>query len=124
MKYLNCISVAILTLISSLSVAEEIILDTPNTATTLPLKNRYASTFFTVDEDNFNVVVAVSMGTDVDDQLVRQIVQLADGQTFQLSIGGYADHENATTIRMHRKKDLIITDVQSCETRESMANCI
>ena len=123
MKYLKTVSAAIFALASSVSVAEEIILDTPNSATTLPVKNRYASAFFTVNQGHFNVVVALSMGTGVNDQLIRQVIQLADGQSYQLSIGGYAGHEVTTRIEMSREKDFIVADIQSCEPGEDSVNC-
>lgn len=93
-------------------------------ATTLKIADRYASIFYTVDSDIYRVVIAFSTGTDDNAQLVRQSFQLADRQSYNLSIGGYGANEQATTINLKRKDDLILAEVVTCDSRDRMVNCI
>jgi hypothetical protein len=123
MKYLAfLLSILIFSNASSV-MADAIVMDKPKIASTLPFADRYASAFYIVDRDYFNVVIAFAAGVEGSEQLIRQRIQLADGQTYRLSIGGYGDNEQATTISMTRKKDVILADVMRCESRETMAKC-
>lgn len=124
MKYLSPFLAAILTLTASLAMAETIVIETPNASTSLRFGERYASTFYTVDGDHFNVIVAFSAGPDENAQLVRQVFQLKDGQSYRVSIGGYGADQQATTIKMKREKDQILADVVTCDSREMIASCI
>jgi hypothetical protein len=123
MKYLVfLLSILIFSNASSV-MADAIVMDKPKIAITLPFDDRYASAFYIVDGDYFNVVIAFAAGVAGSEQLIRQRIQLADGQTYRLSIGGYGDNEQAITISMTRKKDVILADVMRCESRETMAKC-
>jgi hypothetical protein len=77
-----------------------------------------------VDGDHFNVIVAFTAGPDENAQLVRQVFQLKDGQSYRVSIGGFGGNQQATAIKMKREKDHILADVISCESREKIASCI
>jgi hypothetical protein len=109
---------------STLAIAEERVMDQPMIATTLRFADRYASAFYTVDKDHYKVVVAYAAGPKDDEQLIRQTIQLKDGQTYRLSIGGYGDNEQASTISMTRTNDRIMAEVVTCKSKESMENCI
>jgi hypothetical protein len=124
MKYLCFLLAIALMTGSSMAIAEQSVLDQPMTATTLRFADSYASAFFTVDKDNYNVVVAYAAGPKDSEQLIRQTIQLKDGQTYRLSIGGYGDNEQASTISMTRTNDRIMADVVTCKSKESMENCI
>ncbi|MES9832376.1 MAG: hypothetical protein ABW139_09045 [Candidatus Thiodiazotropha sp. DIVDIV] len=124
MKHLNLLLTITLLTFSSLATCEETVIDTPMAATTLKLADRYASIFYTVDSDIYRVVIAFSTGTDDNAQLVRQSFQLADRQSYNLSIGGYGANEQASTINLKRKDDLILAEVVTCDSRDRMVNCI
>jgi hypothetical protein len=124
MKYLSLFLTATLTLTTSLVMAETTLMDTPNASASLRFGDQYASAFYTVDGDHFNVIVAFSAGPEEDAQLVRQVFQLKDGQSYRVSIGGYGDNQQATTIKMKRERDHILADVVTCDSRAKIANCI
>jgi high-affinity nickel permease len=124
MKYLQTLFVTMLFFSVPFAVSDEIVIDTPMAATTLAFAERHASIFYTVNEDNFKVILAFPVGAVENEQLVRQSLQLADGQSYQLSIGGYGINEQASTISITRKDDHILAGVVTCETKEQMANCI
>lgn len=123
MKYLAFLLSFLFFADTSSVMADAIVMDQPKVANTLPFADRYASAFYIVDRDFFNVVIAFATGVEGSEQLIRQRIQLADGQTYRLSIGGYGDNEQATTISMTRKKEVILADVMRCESRETMAKC-
>jgi hypothetical protein len=104
--------------------AETTLIQTPNTSTSLRFGDRYASAFYTVDGDHFNVTVAFSAGPEAHAQLVRQVFQLKDGQSYRVSIGGYGADQQATTIKMKREREHILADVVTCDSRAKIANCI
>ena len=104
--------------------ALEIEINTPNTAVTLPMEGRKGSAFYTVENDRFNVVVAFTVGSDEKEQLIRQVIQLTDGQTYRVSIGGFGSNLKATTISLARKNMAILASVVSCDTKETMSNCL
>jgi len=124
MKTSWLLTLAVLTAVSSSAAAEQVVMDTPLIATTLPFSDRYASAFYTVDREHFNLVVAFSIGQDEAAQLIRQTIQLDEGQTYRLSIGGYATHQQATTLRLTRQNDRILAEVTICESRARVANCL
>ncbi|MES9940790.1 MAG: hypothetical protein ABW104_10555 [Candidatus Thiodiazotropha sp. 6PLUC2] len=124
MKYLNLLLTITLSTLSSLALCEQTVIDTPMAATTLKLDDRYASVFYTADKDVFKVVVAFSTGSDDNEQLIRQSFQLADRQSYNLSIGGYGINEQASTINLKRKGGRIFAEIVSCKSRDKMVNCI
>jgi hypothetical protein len=108
---------------SSMAIADEHVMDQPMTATTLRFADRYISAFYTVDKDDYNIVIAYAAGSQEGEQLIRQTVQLKDGQSYRLSFGGYGGNEQASTISMTRTKDRILASVVTCDTKEQMARC-
>jgi hypothetical protein len=124
---MNCIRWLIAAALSTgtaLATAEETIIDQPMTATSLRFADRYASVFYTVDSERYNLVVAIAAGAQDNAQLIRQTIQLKDGQSYRLSIGGYGNNEQATTIRMTRRDKRIVANVITCPSKADMANCI
>jgi hypothetical protein len=104
--------------------AIEFVMSTPNAAVTLPIEGSKGSSFYVVDGERFNVIVAFTVGSEDKEQLVRQVIQLMDGQTYQVSIGGFGLDTKATTVRLTRKDQAILAKVVSCESRETISNCL
>jgi hypothetical protein len=123
MPFKSLFGLIVMVMYTALASAEDIVLERPNAALSLPIADHYASVFYTVKNEMFNVVVAFALGSD-DEHLVRQTIQLVDGQIFKLSIGGYGRNEQATTIRLTRNKDVIFAHVVSCDSRDEISNCI
>lgn len=82
------------------------------------------SAFYSVDGDRYNVVVAFTVGSEETEKLVRQVVQMTDGQTYRVSIGGFGDDQQATTIKLMRKNGIIQALVVSCASRETISDCL
>jgi hypothetical protein len=124
MKYLRFLLAASCLFGTPLAISDDVVIDTPMAATTLQFADRYASIFYVKNEDFYKVVFAFSTGKGEKEQLIRQSLQLADGQSFKLSIGGYGANEQASTISIRRKDEHILAGVVSCESKQTMANCI
>jgi hypothetical protein len=124
LKYLYLVITSLLALCPLIVKAVELEMSTPNAAVSLPLEGRKGSTFYTVDGDRFNVVVAFTVGSGENEQLIRQVVQLIDGQTYRVSIGGFGADTKATTIRLKRKDKVVRAKIITCANRETIANCI
>ncbi len=103
-------------------IAEEVVMSQPLAATTLRYSGHYASAFYTVDKGLFNVVLAFAAGPEGAQQLIRQRFQLQEGQTYRLSIGGYAGNRGSTTISMTRQHNRILAQITTCESGQP--NCI
>jgi hypothetical protein len=124
MKHLAHFLAVLLMLASFKTLADITLMENPNTSITLRFGERYASTFYTVDGDHFNVVVAFSIGEGRRAQLIRQVFQLTDGQIHQISIGGYGDDEAAVTIKMRRVMERIQAEVITCHSKSEIKDCI
>ncbi|PVV10598.1 MAG: hypothetical protein B6D77_08235 [gamma proteobacterium symbiont of Ctena orbiculata] len=124
MNYLRALLAVTLYFSTPIAISEEILIDTPMAATTLQFADRYASIFYMEGEESYKVILAFSTGQEENEQLVRQSLYLADGQSYQLSIGGYGADQKATTIKMKRENEYILADVVTCDSREKIANCI
>ncbi|MEW8034916.1 MAG: hypothetical protein AB2608_08615 [Candidatus Thiodiazotropha sp.] len=124
MKYLQLLLAVTLYLATLLAISDEIVIDTPMTATTVQFADRYASIFYMEGEESYKVILAFPTGEAKNEQLIRQSLYLADGQSFQLSIGGYGINQEATTISITRQDDHILAGIVTCEGKQEMANCI
>ncbi|MEW8323307.1 MAG: hypothetical protein AB2606_11740 [Candidatus Thiodiazotropha taylori] len=124
MKYLISVITSLLALSPLFVNAAELEISQPNTAVTLPMENGKGSAFYSVDGDRYNVVVAFTVGSEEKEKLVRQVVQMTDGQTYRVSIGGFGNDQQATTIKLMRKKRIIQAHVVSCAGRETISNCL
>jgi hypothetical protein len=124
MKYLRILFVTVLGFNAPLAISQDIVIDTPMAATTLAFADRNASIFYTVNEDIYKVILAFSVGKEENEQLIRQSLQLAEGQSYRLSIGGYGIDEQASTISITRKDGHLLAGIVTCETKEQMANCL
>ncbi|MCG7901675.1 MAG: hypothetical protein JAY60_04555 [Candidatus Thiodiazotropha weberae] len=124
MKYLKSVIASLLAFSPLINNAAELEINRPNTAVSLPMEGGKGSTFYTVDNDRFNVVVAFTVGSDEKEKLVRQVIQMTDGQTYRVSIGGFVSNQKATTIKLTRKNKVILARVVSCASRAAISNCL
>lgn len=124
LKYLISVITSLLALSPLFVNAAELEISRPNTAVTLPMENGKGSAFYSVDGDRYNVVVAFTVGSEEKEKLVRQVVQMTDGQTYRVSIGGFGDDQQATTIKLMRKNGIIQALVVSCASRETISDCL
>ncbi|MCG7990453.1 MAG: hypothetical protein JAY99_09920 [Candidatus Thiodiazotropha lotti] len=124
MKYLKSVITSLLAFSPLINNAAELEINRPNTAVSLPMEGGKGSTFYTVDNDRFNVVVAFTVGSDEKEKLVRQVIQMTDGQTYRVSIGGFVSNQKATTIKLTRKNKVILARVVSCASRAAISNCL
>ncbi|MCG7913910.1 MAG: hypothetical protein JAY71_08570 [Candidatus Thiodiazotropha weberae] len=124
MKYLKSVITSLLAFSPLINNAAELEINRPNTAVSLPMEGGKGSTFYTVDNDRFNVVVAFTVGSDEKEKLVRQVIQMTDGQTYRVSIGGFGSDQKATTIKLTRKNKVILARVVSCASRAAISNCL
>jgi hypothetical protein len=124
MKFFCFLLATALTTVATTATAEITVMDTPKAGTTLKLPNRSVSTFYTIDGEQYKVVVTFTAGSHNKLQPIKQIIQLTDGQTYRLSIGGYGDDKSITTLSMTRNKSRILAEVSSCEQKDSLANCL
>ncbi|MCG7897002.1 MAG: hypothetical protein JAY85_00935 [Candidatus Thiodiazotropha weberae] len=124
MKYLKSVIASLLAFSPLINNAAELEINRPNTAVSLPMEGGKGSTFYTVDNDRFNVVVAFTVGSDEKEKLVRQVIQMTDGQTYRVSIGGFGSDQKATTIKLTRKNKVILARVVSCASRAAISNCL
>ncbi|MES9945842.1 MAG: hypothetical protein ABW080_12865 [Candidatus Thiodiazotropha sp.] len=124
MKYLRTLLAVTLLFTTPLANSDDVVIDTPMAATTVHFADRYASIFYMQDEESYKVILAFPTGKGKHEQLVRQSLYLADGQSYQLSIGGYGINEQASTISITRRDDHILADIVTCESRQNMAKCI
>ncbi|ODB86484.1 hypothetical protein A3195_12815 [Candidatus Thiodiazotropha endoloripes] len=124
MKYLKSVIASLLAFSPLINNAAELEINRPNTAVSLPMEGGKGSTFYTVDNDRFNVVVAFTVGSDEKEKLVRQVIQMTDDQTYRVSIGGFGSDQKATTIKLTRKNKVILARVVSCASRAAISNCL
>ncbi|MES9972590.1 MAG: hypothetical protein ABW092_21350 [Candidatus Thiodiazotropha sp.] len=124
MNYLRALLAVTLYFSTPLAISEEVLIDTPMAATTVQFADRYASIFYMEGDQSYKVILAFSTGQEESEQLVRQSLYLVDGQSYQLSIGGYGLNEKASTISLTRQQDHILANVVTCESKQEMAKCI
>jgi hypothetical protein len=68
---------------------------------TMWFADRYASVYYTVDKDTFEVVTTIVQGMDP----LRTRARLRDGETNTISIGGYGHDAPLTTLNLSRVGD-------------------
>ncbi|MES9992149.1 MAG: hypothetical protein ABW098_09360 [Candidatus Thiodiazotropha sp.] len=124
MNYLRALLAVTLYFSTPLAISEEVLIDTPMAATTVQFADRYASIFYMEGDESYKVILAFSTGEEENEQLVRQSLYLVDGQSYQLSIGGYGINEQASTISLTRQQDHILANVVTCESKQEMVKCI
>lgn len=111
MKLFSFLFATLLVISASVTQADVTVMDTPMAGTTMYLTQRQISTYYTVDGDHYSVVVVFPTGSDSNPQPVKQTIQLSEGQTFNISIGGYGNDRTTSTLKMTRNNSQIIAEV-------------
>jgi hypothetical protein len=112
-----------LTLGTPLTMAQETVLDRPLSGKTLRFDDHYANAYYMTNQGKYQVVVTYEAGSDGNERPVRQVIQLEDGQTYQMSIGGYGDDKQISMLSISRENDRILANSMSCVPDETGANC-
>ena len=93
------------------AIAEETVLDSPLAGKTLWFTDRFVTVFYTVDEENYRAIITFAAAPEGSEQPIQQIVQLNDGQSYQVSAGGYGESKLTTTLILTRINDRLVADV-------------
>ena len=76
-------------------------------AKTTPLADWYANIYYTVMEKAYEVVITMAPGPDDGGRPMRFVCGLADGESQEISIGGYDDDAILTTLTVSRRSDQV-----------------
>jgi hypothetical protein len=82
-------------------------------AKTTALADWYANIYYTVTEEAYEVVITMAPGPDEGGRPMRFVSGLADGESREISIGGYGDNAILTTLTVSRTSDLVSFAVNS-----------
>lgn len=113
---------AVMSVGAPLAMAEETVMDTPLAGSTLLFADRFVSAFYTVNEESYEVVVTFATGLEGSEQPIQQTIQLEDGQTYRVSIGGFGGTKPSSTLSMTRKNNRILADVTTAGAEAGLAN--
>ncbi len=122
MKFMHILLAAVMSAGAPLAMAEETVLDTPLAGSTLLFADRFASAFYTVNEECYEVVVTFATGQEGSERPIQQTIQLEDGQTYRVSIGGFGENQLTTTLSMTRNNNQILADVTTGVSGLGLAN--
>lgn len=86
---------------------------TAGQAKTTALADWYANIYYTVMEEAYEVVVTMAPGPDQSVRPLRFVSGLADGESQEISIGGYGDDAILTTLTVSRTSDQVSFEVNS-----------
>jgi predicted Zn-dependent protease len=86
---------------------------TPGQAKTTALADWYANIYYTVMEETSEVVITIAPGPDQAGRPMRVVSRLADGQSQEISIGGYGENTMLTTLTVTRMADRLSFDVDT-----------
>jgi hypothetical protein len=78
---------------------------------TTALANWYANIYYTVMEGTYQVVITVAPGPEEGGRPVRFVSGLADGESKQISIGGFGKHTLLATLTVNRASDQVSFNV-------------
>jgi hypothetical protein len=76
-------------------------------AKTTALADWYANIYYTATEEAYEVVVTMAPGPDEGGRPMRFVSGLADGESKEISIGGYGDNAILTILTVSRTSDLV-----------------
>jgi ABC-type nitrate/sulfonate/bicarbonate transport system substrate-binding protein len=82
-------------------------------AKTTALADWYANIHYTAMEETCEVVITLAPGADAAGRPMRVVSRLADGQSQTISMGGYGDNTQLTTLTVRRMADQVSFDVDS-----------
>jgi ABC-type nitrate/sulfonate/bicarbonate transport system substrate-binding protein len=80
-------------------------------AKTTALADWYANIHYTAMEETCEVVITLAPGADAAGRPMRVVSRLADGQSQTISMGGYGDNTQLTTLTVRRMADQVSFDV-------------
>jgi hypothetical protein len=86
---------------------------TAGQAKTTALADWYANIYYTVMEEAYEVVVTMAPGPDQSGRPLRFVSGLADGESQEISIGGYGDDAILTTLTVSRTSAQVTFEVSS-----------
>jgi hypothetical protein len=76
-------------------------------AKTAALADWYANIYYTVTDEAYEVVITMAPGPDEGGRPMRFVSGLADGESKDISFGGYGDNAILTTLTVSRTSDLV-----------------
>jgi ABC-type nitrate/sulfonate/bicarbonate transport system substrate-binding protein len=82
-------------------------------AKTTALADWYANIHYTAMEETCEVVITLAPAADAAGRPMRVVSRLADGQSQTISMGGYGDNAQLTTLTVRRMADQVSFDVDS-----------
>jgi len=77
------------------------------------LADWYANIYYTAMEGAYEVVITMAPGPDEGGRPMRFVCGLADGESQEISIGGYGDNAILTTLTVSRRSDQVSFDVNT-----------
>ena len=82
-------------------------------AKTTALADWYANIHYTAMQETCEVVITITPGVDAAGRPMRVVSRLADGQSQTISMGGYGENTQLTTLTVRRIADQVSFDVDS-----------
>jgi len=84
---------------------------TAGQAKTTALADCYANIYYTEVAGSYEVVITVAPGPDDGGRPMRFVGRLADGQSQEISIGGFGENTRLTILRVSRASDQVSFEV-------------
>lgn len=98
--------------------AETAVLSKPASGATMFFADRYATAYYTLDEDAFKVTVTIAPGLDGKGNPMQFVTSLSDGEKSEYTVGGYGENAIKVKLQLQRAGDKIVANVVS-ETPQS-----
>lgn len=98
------------------SSAETMQLTKPLAGSTMFFADRFATAYYTIDNDNFRTVVTIAPGPDGKGNPMQLTNSLVDGESAEYSVGGFGENTIKVTLKLTRHGDKIIASVTTDET--------
>ena len=97
---------------------------TAGQAKTTALADGYANTYYTVMEGTYQVVITVAPGPEEGGRPMRFVSGLADGESREISIGGFGKNTLLTTLTVSRASDQVSfkVDTRNVSGRRKITN--
>jgi hypothetical protein len=86
---------------------------TAGQAKTTALADGYANMYYTVMEGTHRVVITVAQGPEEGGRPMRFVSGLADGESQEISIGGFGKNTRLTTLTVSRASDQVSFNVDT-----------
>ena len=91
---------------------------------TTALADWYANIYYTVIEGTYQVVITVAPGPEEGGRPMRFVSELADGESREISIGGFGKNTLLTTLTVSRASDQVSfnVDTRNVSGRQKITN--